>query len=629
MGSNGRQRLSVASTDAPAVSGTRKSRRRPRPVDPTKQWVRSLVETLFKTDASPYAIIAAAQAVGAVELGLRTEIELPVRSDDVAVVGEHIRAHAPPPNGWADPWLPGLLHELSAPGAARKSRGAWYTPRTLVDGLVRFVHEVADVPDFTLDPTCGGGAFLLAALDHKVASGIHPKHALEQVAGADIDPGAVQVTRWALELWAAGHGIETTATRTNVVVADALHTDLTERWPSRRLILGNPPFASPLKSGAFPATAVRYREDHAQDLGQYADLAAVHLHRCIETSVPGSVVALVLPQSVVSSRDVAPYRDRLAGFTSTVGMWAAREAVFDAGVRTCAPVVVVEPADNNAPENRHVALASGPDVEPAGRSSAAGWSAYAARCLGAPTLPDAVWSTSSTLADLCQATAGFRDEFYGLVAACREWDQIDQPPNRLLTVGCVDPLTTTWGSRPVRFGGNKWTAPVIDPSALDGKVLRWWERQARPKLVVATQSKILEPVVDPTGDLVPSTPLLAVHADPEDLPWIAAVLLAPPVVAAAWERWFGAALAVDALKLAARQVAELPLPADRAMWERAADLIAIAVETRVLLEPEEAQVLVAEVAAIMNEAYGGNASVLGWWSQRAGRNRSAAVGSGR
>ena len=629
MGSNGRERLSATSTDAPAASGTRKSRRRSRPADPTKQWVRSLLDALLETDAPPHAIIAAAQAVGAAELGLRSQIEPPVSSDGVTVVGEHIRAHAPPPNGWADPWLPGLLHELSAPGAARKSRGAWYTPRALVEGLVRFVHEVADAPDFVLDPTCGGGAFLLAALDHKVASGIQPELALEQVAGADIDSGAAQVTRWALELWAAGHGIENTAAKIDVVVTDALHSDLTARWPSRRLVLGNPPFASPLKTGAFPSTAVRYREEHAEDLGQYADLAVVHLHRCVETSAPGSVVALVLPQSVVSSRDVAPYRHRLSSFTSTVGMWAAREAVFDAGIRTCAPVVVVEPAENKAPGNRHVALASGPDVQPAGLSSAAGWSAYAARCLGAPTLPDAVWSTSSTLADLCQATAGFRDEFYGLVAACREWDQVGQPPNRLLTVGCVDPLTTTWGSRPVRFGGNKWTAPVIDPSALEGKVLRWWERQAKPKLVVATQSKILEPVVDTTGDLVPSTPLLAVHADPEDLPWIAAVLLAPPVVAVAWERWFGAALAVDALKLAARQIAELPLPADRAMWERAAGVIAAAVETRALLEPEEAQGLAAEVAAIMNEAYGGDASVLDWWSHRAGQNRSAAVGSGR
>ncbi len=629
MGSNGRQRLSATSIEAPAANGTRKSRRRSRPVDPTKQWVKSLLEALLETDASPDAILAAARALGAAEFGLHPEVEPTVHSDGVVAVGDLIRAHTPPPNGWADPWLPGLLHELSAPGAARKSRGAWYTPRTLVDGLVRFVHEVADPPDFVLDPTCGGGAFLLAALDHKVASGIQPTQALEQVAGADIDPGAVLASRWALELWAAGHGIEKAAARIDVAVADALHTDLTEMRPSRRLILGNPPFASPLKHGAFPAAAVTYRERHAEDLGQYADLAAVHLHRCIETSAAGSVVALVLPQSVVSSRDVAPYRDRLPDFTTTVGMWAAREAVFDAGVRTCAPVVAVGPTDGGAPKVHDVALASGPDVEHAGRSPAAGWSAYAARCLGGPTLPDAVWSTPSTLADLCQATAGFRDEFYGLVAACGEWDHVGQPPNRLLTVGCVDPLTTTWGSRPIKFGGKKWTAPVIDPSALEGKVLRWWERQAKPKLVVATQSKVLEPVVDTSGDLVPSTPLLAVHADPEDLPWIAAVLLAPPVVAAAWERWFGAALAVDALKLAARQIAELPLPTDRAMWERAAGLIAEAVDTRKLLEPDEASVLTAEVAAIMNEAYGADASVLDWWSQRAGHNRSAAVGSGR
>ena len=145
-----------------------------------------------------------------------------------------------------------------------------------------------------------------------------------------------------------------------------------------------------------------------------------------------------------------------------------------------------------------------------------------------------------------------RDEYYGLAGAAAEWDGPERPPNRLVTVGSVDPFSTCWGAGGIRLGGRRWTAPYVQLDRLDDKVRRWAERQAVPKLVVATQSKLIEPVLDPEGALVPSTPLLSVHADVDDLSHIAAVLVAPPVVAAAWQRWFGSALAVDALKLGCR-----------------------------------------------------------------------------
>ena len=171
----------------------------------------------------------------------------------------------------------------------------------------------------------------------------------------------------------------------------------------------------------------------------------------------------------------------------------------------------------------------------------------------------------------------------GLVGACREAEPAEQAGDvgprvaRVVTVGSIDPLVIDWGVEPTRFGGATWTHPVVDREQLPPKVGRWLDRLSRPKVLLATQAKVLEPVIDRTGDVAPATPLIAVLASEDDLDRVAAVLLAPPVTLWAWRRWFGAALSVDALKLSARQVAELPLPSGgrgAEAWDEASRLVA-------------------------------------------------------
>ncbi len=587
-------------------------------VDPLKPWAGSLVRRVAAADDQVDAMalvgaVADRAFDGSPPPGWSQAVDREARSllDEVD----------DPPGGWHNPWLVGLVHERAVSASVRRNRGAWYTPPSLVRGLVRLVADVVEMPVFAVDPTCGGGAFLLALLDHWVDNGLCPAEALTRVAGFDIDADAVGVCRLALALWGRSQGldIDNEVVTTTVRTVDALTVDYPRCWPDRRLVIGNPPFATPLKTsqGNIPESAENYRSLHRHELGQYADLAAIHLHRAVSTSGPDGVVMLVMPQSVLSSRDVAGLRARIADDSATVAMWAAREAVFDAGVRACAPLIVV---GRRPPET--VVLAAGPEAHRVGRAMAeeqpgSAWAAHAARSLGAPELPAAVTRPVGLLGDLCTATAGFRDEYYGLVAAAREWTGPDRPPNRLVTVGSVDPLATRWGHGGIRFGGRLWNAPYVGHDGLEGKVARWVERQAVSKLVVATQSKLIEPVLDPGGELVPSTPLLSVHGGRDDLPYIAAVLLAPPVVASAWQRWFGSALGVDALKLAAGQLVELPVPGDRRAWTAAAELIAAALEERPDgLTVAEGWAVAAEAAALMNSAYRADSNVLDWWLER-------------
>ncbi len=593
------------------------------PVAAVRNWVRRLVRSDQVDD--PLTVVGAvahrvawAMGVDPVDYGVAT-------GRSTVDLGE------PPPGGWINPWLVGAVHEQVVSTGERQARGAWYTPEPVVRGLVALATADGVPPQTAVDPTCGGGAFLLAVLDRLVELGVSPTDALGRVAGLDVDSGAVEVARWSLLLWAGSHHIPPALADAaiDVTVGDALLAT-PDRWSSRRLVVGNPPFASPLRAGAIPKPAAAIRHQNSELLGPYADLAAIHLLQAVACCDHGSTVAMVQPQSVLAGRDTAGLRRHFDEFGAAPiqSMWAARESVFDAGVRACA--VVVRPGGT---PSGSVTLRAGVDVSPAGCTSPATWSELAAIALGRPALPAelttvddrpvggnfVVGHPTERLASLANATAGFRDEHYGLAAACREWsgDPADAP-NRLTTVGMVDPLFSAWGHGQFRFGGKRWTMPVIDTAALQGKVARWTDRQLRPKVVLATQSKVLEPVIDRIGNIVPATPLIAVHGRPEDLAHIAAVLLSPPVVAWAWTRWFGTAMAVDALKLSATQVGELPLPSDRAAWDRAADLIARWTEDDAAVGANrDGMACAIEVAAIMNDSYGGSAELLAWWTNRA------------
>ena len=51
--------------------------------------------------------------------------------------------------------------------------------------------------------------------------------------------------------------------------------------------------------------------------------------------------------------------------------------------------------------------------------------------------------------EIATATAGFRDQFYGLIPFVRD-GPADAP---LVTSGLLDPGRSAWGERPARFGG--------------------------------------------------------------------------------------------------------------------------------------------------------------------------------
>ena len=173
----------------------------------------------------------------------------------------------------------------------RKQLGAWYTPPELVDAIIR--EAVFDGAVSVLDPACGDGRFLRASgLTHQV--------------GVDLDPA------------------------TMFIRDDALARD----WGDAQfdVVVGNPPFLNQLASSTTRGGRSRFGG------GPYADAAAEFLALAMRLCRPGGRVGLVLPQSLLSTRDAAAIREAVDSAAALRWMWWSNTQMFEANVRVWAGV---------------------------------------------------------------------------------------------------------------------------------------------------------------------------------------------------------------------------------------------------------------------------------------------------
>lgn len=491
---------------------------------------------------------------------------------------ELTRAELPRSPGWV--LLDAAREALLDPGTRRRL-GAHHTPPDLAGRLVDIALDGLPASATVVDPACGGGAFLVAAADTLVARGADPGHVVaEQLIGLDVDPLAVATTRAALRCWATSHGVDVgDGEPAGIRRADGL----VARW-SADAVVGNPPFLSPL--GATTGGGAAAARQRARLGAPYADVAWLFLLRALHSARPGGRVVLMQPESLLSARDARLVRE--AAGPHLEGVWVAGARVFGAAVRVCAPVLRVEPVVGRV-QRWH-----GNGVRPAGRAVRPAPSSWAG--LLPTTTPRVRVRSGPIVGDLATATAGFRDEFYGLAEAAAEGGA-GQP---LITSGLIDPGRLAWGERPARIGGRRFSQPTVDGASLRGPLAVWVAARAVPKVLVATQTRVIEAAADPTGRAIPLTPVLSVEPRRVADVWrLAAALTSPLVSAWALQAYGGAALSADAIKLSATQVLEAPLPVDQRAWATA---------TRALRR--------GNVVTCGSVLSGGDRRLLAWWLAR-------------
>ena len=513
--------------------------------------------------------------------------------------------------------------------------GSHFTPADVAEALVARAwathgHRGSDGP-VVCDPSCGGGVFLVAAANLLLSLGYAPERIVNHhVVGVDIDQGAVRASAEALSLWAAEAGATSTVTP-RVLLADGL-VDPLDEVGAIDLVVGNPPFQNQL--GADTARDAAQRALVTERFGSaakgYVDVAALFLLRSLQLVRPGGTVCLIQPRSLLAARDAVMVRARVLDGNDLAAMWLPGVKVFEASVDVCAPIVTVGTVDDGAAAARtdpstkviggRVAEVELGHVPRSALDAAPTWSPLWAVANGVPLVagPGAAGEATHgaafrprSIGDLATATAGFRDQFYG-IASNLVADEPDRGA-RVISTGMIDPLALGWSTRQSRIGGVAWTAPWVDLDAVarsDSDLQGWIARLLIPKVLVATQTRVIEVVEDPLGDLVPLTPVIAVTPAPGvSVSHLAAALLVPAATAWAAAHFGGAGLSHAALKLSAKQVLQLPVPCDEGAWDAAADMVRRGAPTT-----EDGWL---QLASVLNASWGIEDPALdSWWVAR-------------
>ncbi|VAX41072.1 hypothetical protein MNBD_PLANCTO03-716 [hydrothermal vent metagenome] len=520
---------------------------------------------------------------------------------------------------------------------SRRTRGVFYTPLALVTHLLdqtldrTFLdHRTAPV---ILDPACGCGVFLVEALRRlrSLRPDIPRAALLQAIHGIDIDPLATHLCRLALwlELSNAPESHDSAHTleplfdllEANIVTADTLLDP--PGMETVDLLLGNPPFLNQVASSTARSRAdtARLRERFGDSLRPYTDPAALFLQLGIESLRPGGRLGMVLPVSLLAARDAVAVRERVAEITSICSLWLDTEGIFDASVRTVA--VTFERKTQTSPLRRFVGSGMAPKPEHAAAPlDSTSWGPLAAPLVGVPEMH---FRTTQTLGDHCEITADFRDEYYAIARAISEAENSNtQPTRRVATVGLIDPACLAWGERPVKIARQTWHHPCVTHHADDPVLREVLIRQARPKLLIATQSKVLEAAVDHRGEYLALTPIIMLYPkeDPPetnaDALWRYGALLSSPVLSAwAAARSFGTARSLHAIKPSAALLREAPLPLDHTAWRASATHYRAACTSHSAKDRNAALLLAAKDSCTAYQVEPAAATrLIAWWQSR-------------
>ena len=409
--------------------------------------------------------------------------------------------------------------------AVKKKLGLYYTPPDLADLLTdRTLADIDMVGDWSnwpptrpvrvLDPACGDGRLL-----ETMRVQLHLRGYQTDLVGCDVDADALAAIRHP---------------RTRTIHASALEHD----WGDATfdIVIGNPPYLSQM------ATETSRGGSSKHGGGPYADAAAEFLALAVQLADPDhGRVALVLPQSILASRDAGPIRDRVDELADLAWSWWVQEQqLFDASVHVCVLGFRRPSAGPTAPLT---------------------WTSVVTDELDIPALDPTTLTTDGTVGDRADLNLNFRDEYYALTAAVS--DDGDGPP--LITSGLIDPGISWWGERQVKFNKQRFDHPRVDLAKLEGRFVDWAKRKLVPKVVVANQTRIIEAVADPGGEWLPSVPVITVTPSaPSEVrrtvAEIEAVLTSPIASVLAWHLAAGTGMSTQSVRLTPSVLSGIPWP---------------------------------------------------------------------
>tara|TARA_Y100001970_G_scaffold69033_1_gene88073 strand:+ start:4862 stop:6505 length:1644 start_codon:yes stop_codon:yes gene_type:complete len=509
-----------------------------------------------------------------------------------------------------------LIQELASLGRLREEAlidhrvtGAVFTPYPIAQELVDLL--AVDVGEIVCDPSAGSGIFLLAAAERKFQGGESVSSIAETLRGIDIDPVSVEVARLTLKLWAIWRGGRWPSAD-HLMVGDGLLAVPEEWLGTCDVVIGNPPFLGQLKSETSRdrSRAQALKQRFGSRYTAYVDESMLFFLLAVELISKDGRVSLIVPSSTLGSDSSQLAREWIDSRLALSEIWVGGRSVFDsAAVDVIAPILRSEKRDECT-----IVRYETQDALVVPRPLPGRWSSLLAHANGVPTVAIA---NTRRLGNRAVVTADFRDAYYWLAERVVEAVQNDDRP-KLVTVGLVDPFCYRYGDVQTRFAKQRFQRPVVkiedNPPT---RLASWVEQRLIPKLLVATQTRIVECYADIKGELLPSTPLVTIIPEQESQLWhLMAAVSSPPASAWLASAAAGTGLSQGTMRLRASLIADLPLPELSKAWDLGAEL------AHEIQENGADDELLRRFGETMNQAYGFPSSeLLHWWISQIPKKR--------
>jgi adenine-specific DNA-methyltransferase len=206
----------------------------------------------------------------------------------------------------------------------RKSLGAFYSPQSLVEPMVAWAITRPD--QSALDPSCGDGVFLGAAIRRLRDLGATPLQAASLTHAIDLNPDAARITRDRL---VSELGMPFCNVRIGSFFSLSPPGVLFDPQEGVDTVIGNPPYIRYQEfAGGVRLEALERASDAGVQLNRLASSWAHFVAHAMAFLRPGGRLALILPAELIHTTYAAPLRDHLRRSFEDVHVISFREAVF-------------------------------------------------------------------------------------------------------------------------------------------------------------------------------------------------------------------------------------------------------------------------------------------------------------
>ncbi len=224
--------------------------------------------------------------------------------------------------------------------ATRSGMGQYFTPKSIINLCVDLLRPT--VRDTIIDPFCGSGHFLTAALDHVRAARRHSEKQFHEFAfsrlhGLEKSDRMVRVAMTDMRLHGDGHS--------NIRCVDSLlpyqsYADLNPE--TFDIVATNPPFGVDLPIDAITALGPFEILRNQKGSPSSVSLEVLAIDRCMSLLRPGGRMAIVLPDGILSNKSstfVRNWLQRRAKIRAIISLPMDSFSPFGANIKTSVLIV--------------------------------------------------------------------------------------------------------------------------------------------------------------------------------------------------------------------------------------------------------------------------------------------------